>query len=44
MLKRFQDLNDTELVQLTEEEISNYIDMELLIAGFVPVEKPKPVA
>ena len=44
MLKRFEDLNDTELVQLTEEEISNYIDMELLIAGFVPVEKPKPVA
>lgn len=44
MFKRFEDLNDTELVQLTEEEISNYIDMELLIKGFVPVEKPKPVA
>ena len=44
MLKRFEDLNDTELVKLTEEEISNYIDMELLIKGFVPVEKPKPVA
>ena len=43
MFKRFEDLNDTELVQLTEEEISNYIDMELLIEGFVPVEKPKPV-
>ena len=44
MFKRFEDLNDTELVQLTEEEIKNYIDIELLIAGFVPVEKPKPVA
>lgn len=44
MFKRFEDLNDTELVQLTKEEISNYIDMELLIKGFVPVEKPKPVA
>ena len=44
MLKRFEDLNDTELVKLTEEEIKNYIDLELLIKGFVPVEKPKPVA
>ena len=44
MFKRFEDLNDTELIQLTEEEIKNYIDMEVLIAGFVPVEKPKPVA
>ena len=44
MLKRFEDLNDTELAQLTEEEIKNYIDIELLIAGFVPVEKPKPIA
>ena len=44
MLKRFEDLNDTELVKLTEEEIKNYIDLELLIKGFIPVEKPKSVA
>ena len=44
MLKRFEDLDNIELVKLTEEEIDNYIELELLIRGFVPVEEPKLVA
>lgn len=44
MLKRFEDLSDIELVKLTEEEINNYVELELLIKGFVPVEEPKLAA
>lgn len=40
MLKRFEDLTSEEILNISNEELEKYIDIELLLKGIVPVEEP----